>query len=181
QLIKRHAEKYFVGVHPSWQSNSSEAILKKEIETVGLLSGNRHIVISRQHYIKMKLPETYRRLINEGIELDFSMGYGTINGFRASIAAPFKWFDLLKNEVTNLTIYPFCFMEANSFYELKQTTEQTYKEMQQLYAAVKKVNGTFVTIWHNHFLGTDPLFAGWKEMYELFLREDLYWDFHQSA
>lgn len=181
QLIKRHAEKYFVGVHPSWQSNSSETILKKEIETVGLLSGNRHIVISRQHYIKMKLPETYRRLINEGIELDFSMGYGTVNGFRASIAAPFKWFDLSKNETTNLTVYPFCFMEANSFYELKQTTEQAYKEMQQLYAVVKKVNGTFVTIWHNHFLGTDPMFAGWKEMYELFLREDLYWDFHQSA
>ena len=181
QLIKRHAEKYFVGVHPSWKSNESEAVLKKEIETMGLLSGNRNIVISRQHYIKMKLPETCRRLIEQGIELDFSMGYGAINGFRASIASPFKWFDLVKNEATNLTIYPFCFMDANSFYELKQTPEQTYKEMQQLYTSVKKVNGTFVTIWHNHFLGTDPMFAGWKEIYELFLREDLYWDFHQSA
>lgn len=181
QLVRRHAEKYFVGVHPSWQSNASEAILKKEIETMGLLSGNRNIVISRQHYIKMKMPETYRRLINEGIELDFSMGYGTINGFRASIAAPFKWFDLLKNEATNLTVYPFCFMEANSFYELKQTPEEAYHELQKLYGAVKKVSGTFVTIWHNHFLGTDAMFSGWKEMYELFLREDLYWDFHMSA
>ena len=129
----------------------------------------------------MKLPETYQRLVREGIELDFSMGYGTVNGFRASVASPFKWFDLPKNETTNLTIYPFCFMDANSFYELKQSPEQTYKEMQQLYASVKKVNGAFVTIWHNHFLGTDPMFAGWKEIYELFLREDLYWDFHQSA
>lgn len=181
QLIRRHAEKYFVGVHPSWKSNEDETILKKEIETMGLLSGNRNIVISRQHYIKMKLPETYHRLIHQGIELDFSMGYGTTNGFRASIASPFKWFDLTNNEITNLTVYPFCFMEANSYYELKHTTEQAYKEMQQLYAAVKKVNGTFVTIWHNHFLGTDPMFAGWKEMYELFLREDLYWDFLQPA
>ena len=181
QLIKRHAEKYFVGVHPSWKSNESESILKKEIETMGLLSGNRNIVISRQHYIKMKLPETYRRLIEQGIELDFSMGYGSINGFRASIASPFKWFDLTKNKATNLTIYPFCFMDANSFYELKQNPEQTYNELKQLYGLVKKVNGTLVTIWHNHFLGTDPMFAGWKEMYALFLREDLYWDFHQSA
>lgn len=181
QLIKRHAAKYFVGVHPSWKSNESEGILKKEIETMGLLSGNRNIVISRQHYIKMVLPQTYQRLINEGIELDFSMGYGTVNGFRASVASPFKWFDLSKNAVTNLTIYPFCFMEANSFYELKQNPEQAYNEMKNLYAVVKKVNGTFVTIWHNHFLGADPMFAGWKEIYELFLREDLYWDFHQSA
>jgi hypothetical protein len=181
QLIKKHAEKYFIGIHPSWKSNEQEQIVKEEIALLGQLSGNRNIVISRQHYIKMTLPETYRRLINQGIELDFTMGYGTVNGFRASIASPFKWFDLAANEVTNLTLYPFCFMEANSYYELKQNPEQAYKELQQLYTAVKKVNGTFVTIWHNHFLGTDPLFTGWKEMYELFLREDLYWDFLQPA
>ena len=120
-------------------------------------------------------------LIREGIDLDFSMGYGTVNGFRGSIASPVKWFDLSTNETTNLTVYPFCYMEANSFYELKQTPEQAYKELQQLYAVVKKVNGTFVTIWHNHFLGTDPMFNGWKGMDELFLREDLYWDFLQPA
>ncbi|HET9055842.1 MAG TPA: polysaccharide deacetylase family protein [Chitinophagaceae bacterium] len=181
KLIKRHAEKYFVGVHPSWKSNESENILKKEIETMGQLSGSRKIVISRQHYIKMKLPETYQRLINAGIELDFSMGYGSVNGFRASIASPFKWFDITKNELTGLTVYPFCFMDANSFYELKQTPEQAYNELRQLYSTVKKINGTFVTVWHNHFLGTDPQFIGWKEMYELFLREDLYWDFLEPA
>jgi hypothetical protein len=25
------------------------------------------------------------------------------------------------------------------------------------------------TIWHNSFLGTDPEFEGWKEVYETFI------------
>ena len=33
-----------------------------------------------------------------------------------------------------------------------------------------------ITIWHNNFLGTDRSFAGWKEVYEIFLKEEVYWD-----
>jgi hypothetical protein len=33
-----------------------------------------------------------------------------------------------------------------------------------------------VTIWHNTFLGNDPQFAGWKKVYEVFLKEEIFWD-----
>ena len=33
-----------------------------------------------------------------------------------------------------------------------------------------------ISIWHNNFFGDDPLFKGWKEVYELFLEEVVYWD-----
>jgi hypothetical protein len=33
-----------------------------------------------------------------------------------------------------------------------------------------------ITIWHNTFLGTDINFKGWREVYELFMKEDVYWD-----
>jgi hypothetical protein len=73
-------------------------------------------------------------------------------------------------------IYPFCFMDANSYYEQKQTPQQAYTELMRYYAAVKKVRGCFITIWHNNFLGTDPALKGWKELYEIFMKEDAYWD-----
>ena len=99
------------------------------------------------------------------------MGYGSINGFRASVASPFYWYDLEKEETTGLLIYPFCFMEANSFFEQKYSPQQALDEIRQYYNTVKSVKGTFISIWHNTFLGTDKLFTGWREVYEKFIKE----------
>jgi len=56
-------------------------------------------------------------------------------------------------------------MEANSFFEKKQTPQQALEEMFQYYQTVKSVNGTLITIWHNTFLGTDELYKGWRDAY----------------
>jgi hypothetical protein len=124
---------------------------------------------SRQHYIRFELPSTYRKLLALGITDDYSMGYGSINGFRASIASTYFWYDLKNEEKTRLQIHPFCFMDANSFYEQQLSAEAASEELLQYFDAVKSVNGTMITIWHNNFLGTDPIFAGWKEVYQQFV------------
>lgn len=168
QLMKRHAKKYRTGLHPSWQSNFNAKLIAKEkkiLETATAMQINR----SRQHYIKMELPQTYRRLLAAGITHDYSMGYGSINGFRASVASPFYWYNLEEETATSLIIHPFCFMDANAFYEQKQDAAQSLLELMQYYRECKNVNGELITIFHNSFLGTDPLYSGWKEMYEQFL------------
>ncbi|MEP7373634.1 MAG: polysaccharide deacetylase family protein [Chitinophagaceae bacterium] len=169
-LIGDHLIRYPVAIHPSWRSGDEYSLLKKEIEVLQNITGNK-VVSSRQHYIRFTLPGTFRRLIDAGIQFDFSMGYGSINGFRASAACPFYWYDLEKEKQTELMLFPFCYMDANSFYEQKYTALQALEEMQHYYTVVNSVNGTFITIWHNHFLGTDKLYAGWKEVYEQFIRE----------
>jgi hypothetical protein len=174
-LVLYHAQGYTVGIHPSWQSGDDEKLLKEEIELLEYLS-NKPIEYSRQHYIRLELPLTYQRLLKNSIEKDFSMGYGTTNGFRASVASSFYWYDLEKEQESKLLLFPFCFMDANSFYEEKCNPQQAFSELMQYYRAIKKVNGLMITIWHNNFLGTDPKFAGWKEVYEVFLKEEVYWD-----
>lgn len=169
-IINRHSDQYSVGIHPSWQSGDDISLIEKEKKILERIC-EKAIVDSRQHYIRFTLPQTFRHLINAGIENDFSMGYGSINGFRASVASPFYWFDLEKNEATRLVLYPFCYMDANSFYEQKYTPEQAFEEMIQYHKIVKGVNGTMISIWHNNFLGTDNFYAGWKEVYEKFIRE----------
>lgn len=99
------------------------------------------------------------------------MGYGSINGFRASVASAFYWCSLSKEEQTDLRLHPFCFMDANSFYEQQYTAAQAYEEMLHYYKTYKDVNGTLITIWHNNFLGTDKTFTGWKELYEKFVKK----------
>ena len=175
ELIRYHAEKGIVGIHPSWQSSDNPRLLKQEIGWLEFIT-EQNIKHSRQHFIRLNLPQTYRQLQKAGIEKDFSMGYGTVNGFRASVASSFYWYDLEKEESTGLMIFPFCFMDANAFYEEKLAPHQALAELMRFYQIIKQVNGMMVTIWHNNFLGTAQLFKGWREVYEIFLKDEVYWD-----
>ena len=157
-------------LHPSWGSNEGFEVLKAEKKLLEEICGNT-IIKSRQHYIKFKLPETFLNLIKAQIKEDYSMGYGSINGFRASIANSFYWYDLSKEEKTCLLLHPFCFMDANSFYEQRQNVKSTFAELKHYFTVCKSVEGNLITIFHNHFLGSDPMFEGWKEMYEMFVKE----------
>jgi hypothetical protein len=167
-LIKQHALQYSIGIHPSWQSGDAEPLLWKEKKYLEEVSGVA-ITKSRQHYIRFTLPCSFRKLISAGITEDYSMGYGSINGFRASVASPFYWYDLEKEEQTSLKLIPFCYMDANSFYEQKLSATEALAEMLHYYREIKSVNGLLVTIWHNNFLGGDKRFVGWSEVYEEFL------------
>ncbi len=169
-LIHQHAGKYKIGLHPSWQSGDKKALLLEEKERLEKISGLK-ITKSRQHYIRMKLPNTYRLLLDASIREDYSMGYGSVNGFRASYSNAYYWYDLEKEEQTPLLLHPFCFMEANSFFEQKYTALQALDEMHYYFSELKRVEGTLITIWHNTFLGTAPLFTGWREVYAQFTKE----------
>lgn len=181
KLVQQHAKKYAIGLHPSWQSGDDPALLKKEKEQLEAMAGQddsggrsafsglNNLTSSRQHYIRFNLPAGYNRLIETGITNDYSMGYGSINGFRASVASPFYWYNLEKEEQTTLRVHPFCFMDANSFYEQKQTKEQTMEELKHYRSVCKEVNGVLCSIWHNNFLGTAKEFEGWRELYEEFI------------
>ena len=169
KLVKSLAAKYRVGLHPSWASNSEPHLLATEKGVLEEMIG-QPVTLSRQHYIMWELPQTFRKLLALGITDDYSMGYGSINGFRASIATPYYWYDLEREAPTALRLHPFAFMDANAFFEQQQTAEQSLKELLVYYNAVREVNGELLTIWHNTFLGTDPLFKGWREVYAQFLQ-----------
>lgn len=173
QLIKNHSAKYptSVAIHPSWQSGDDENILKQEIN---LLENIKQYAVtsSRQHYIRMSFPITYRLLIKYGIKHDYSMGYGSINGFRASYTLPYAWYDLEKETMTSLTIHPFCYMEANSFFEQKYSVSQAAEELQNYYNIVKQVKGKLITIFHNHFITEQPQWIAWRKMYQQFLEKN---------
>lgn len=168
KLIAQHALQYELGIHPSWASNEEEQLMENEKKLLEKLS-QKTVTKSRQHYIKMSFPKTYRKLLNYKITDDYSMGSGSINGFRASTASEFFWYDLERETITQLKVHPFCFMDANSFYEQKYTAAQAADELMHYYEQCKKVNGRLLTIFHNNFLGSSKEFFGWAKMYESFI------------
>jgi hypothetical protein len=174
-LVNYHAAGYKTGIHPSWRSGDNNQVFKQELESFMDITGSLPMY-NRFHYIRFNLPDDYRKLIGYGIMEDHSMGYGSINGFRASVTAAFYWYDVLADKLTDLRVQPFCWMDANSYYEQGFSAAQAFEELKHYHDAVKTVEGTLITISHNNFLSTELGFAGWKQVYEIFLDEVVYWD-----
>lgn len=174
-LINYHAAGYKTGIHPSWRSGDDNKVFRQELEAFVEIT-DALPMYNRFHYIRFNLPDDYRKLIGYGIMEDHSMGYGSINGFRASVTSAFYWYDVLADKLTDLRVQPFCWMDANSYYEQGFSAAQAFEELKHYHDAVKEVDGTLITISHNNFLSTEQGFAGWKQVYEIFLDEVVYWD-----
>jgi hypothetical protein len=170
QLIQRLRGEATIGIHPSYYADADEALLNKEKKKLEIILG-QPVVRSRQHYLRLQWPHTYRQLCAAGIKEDYTMGYAEKPGFRAGTCTPFYWFDLLANKSTTLTIFPFAFMEGSFAEDMRQLPEQARKTMLQLLAEVKKVNGFFSCIWHNHTLSDEGFWKGWRQVHDAVCRE----------
>jgi hypothetical protein len=163
KLITRLSERYKTGLHPSYLSNSDFNQLIKEKKRLDEIT-KKNTIRSRQHFLKLETPKTYQNLIKAGIKEDYTMGYATEIGFRASIATPYFWYDLKNEKATNLLITPFQVMDVTLKNYLKLSPEKALEEIQTLIQNTKAVNGTFSTLWHNSSFD-DKEWKGWREMY----------------
>lgn len=165
KLIHSIADYAEVGIHPGYVSNSNIYKLKTEHKRLETIL-NRHISKSRQHFLKLTLPDTYRNLLELDITNDYTMGYATMPGFRASIANPFYFYDLDSETETKLRIHPFMIMEGTFKYYLNQTPDDFLMSAKKLIDETKKVNGEFISLWHNDSLSDSGIWIGWRKAFE---------------
>ncbi len=164
-LIKSLADYAEVGIHPSYGSNHSPDKLRKEVATLSRIL-KRDVTRSRQHFLVLKLPETYRQLIDLDITDDYTMGYAVNIGFRAGICTPFYFYDLDMERPTSLRIHPFAVMDATLKYYMKIDPSKAMDYIRPLIDEVRKVNGDFISLWHNESMSENRVWAGWRLVYE---------------
>ncbi len=165
KLIKNIAKQNSIGIHPSYYSNVNNTYLPNEIAALKNIV-QHPIINSRQHFIRLFFPSTYQQLLNENIENDYSMGYATLPGFRASICTPFLWFNLQANTSTNLMLHPFAFMDGHLAENLKLTPTEAWAQIENLIKTVKNANGHFITIWHNSTVNNIGIWKNWQTIFE---------------
>lgn len=171
-LVRRLAHKDAIGIHPSYASNMHPEKIGMEKARLEKLSG-QPVLRSRQHFLKLRFPETYRNLLKAGIQEDHSMGYADATGFRAGLCIPFPWYDLGQEEITKLMIHPFAMMDGTLNQYNGMTKEQALERTGELAKVVKKAGGDFRFIWHNETSGGRHDWKGWNAMYEQIIRKVL--------
>jgi hypothetical protein len=154
-----------VGIHPSLTSGKQAEVLQSEIDRLSKIIGHK-IVNSRQHFLKVSFPGTCRELIKQGITDDYSLGYASNPGFRAGIADPFPFFDLVSNRSEQLIIHPVALMDVTLKDYLKTSPDEAIVLCRSFADTIKNVNGEFVSIWHNESFDESGRWKGWRKVYE---------------
>jgi hypothetical protein len=165
ELIKSLSDNSEVGIHPSYGSNFNHERLPKEIKRLSKVL-NREITKTRQHFLKLSFPETYHQLLELGLTDDYTMGFASEIGFRAGICDSFNFYDLDLETETKLRVHPFEVMDATLRYYMKVDVDEAINKIKPIIEEIKKVDGTFMSLWHNESLSNVSPWEGWRNVYE---------------
>ncbi|MDT8308807.1 MAG: polysaccharide deacetylase family protein [Bacteroidales bacterium] len=164
QQIRSLASVTEVGIHPSYEAFLDEEAMKQEIDTLEAITGKK-ITSSRQHFLRLSLPITYRILSRCGIREDYSLGFADRIGFRAGTTHPFRFFDLEANCETGLMLYPLTIMDGTLLDYMQLSPQKAIEKITLLAENTRRHHGTFVSLWHNESLGEYRRWKGWREVY----------------
>ncbi len=166
RYLKGIADFCEMGIHPSYRSNDSFEYLEEELQSLQRVL-KKDIKKSRQHFLKLRFPLTYRNLLQLEISDDYSMGYASTHGFRAGICTPFRFYDLEQEIETPLLIHPFPFMDGTFIYYLQQRPEDAWEIVSYYIETYRKYGGEFIPIWHNRIYSEkEPEWQGWNALFE---------------
>jgi hypothetical protein len=158
-----------IGIHPSYHSRYDYKLVEEEMHSLSNVL-NTTINSSRQHYLKLRIPNTYKSLLSTGIANDYTMGFASMPGFRAGTSHSFRFYDIKQEQTTFLKIHPFCVMDATFKTYLHYNEEQAFDTILDLIQKLKKVNGTFTPLWHNESMSEYGVWKGWSGLYEKMLQ-----------
>jgi hypothetical protein len=167
-----------IGIHFSLESHLS---LKKDLESPksgkAFIREHTHFVEktrnfplgSRQHFLAVSVPETWRQLEKMDIEFDASVGFAEAPGFRCGTCRPFRCFDAKNGKMLQVREIPLVAMDATFIHYLKSTPREALEQLKRLVTVVERYRGVFCLLWHNNTLCEED-YPGWRECYIDFLK-----------
>jgi hypothetical protein len=173
RLIRKLAERgYGLGIHPSYTSFQDAHRIGHEVKQLAQLSGQT-ITHSRQHFLRYRLPDTFRHLIDAGIRHDHSLALYSDLGFRTGMAVPYPWFDLAANRSTDLSLHPTHLMDRSLQRYQACTPEEAVERFRRLLQQVQAVGGRLELLFHNDALSEADDWEGWGASIQSMIAEAL--------
>jgi len=155
-------EGWEIGFHPGYSTSTNERAFNTELATIGTSlvrpqNGTEPVKIEggRQHFLKFKVPHTWRIWEKSGMRYDSTLGFVDHEGFRCGMCVPFKPFDLLENRILNIWEMPLTVMDCTLDLYRNMSFSQREDVLEKLLHVVKKHQGVFVMLWHNTYFGKE--------------------------
>ncbi len=142
-----------IGYHPGYAVHLDAKIFQGELDQLQSLVQQK-ISTGRQHYLRFKVPYTWRLWDHAGMEWESSMGYTQMPGFRCGTCYTYTVFDSLERKKLKIKEKPLLLMDATLVYYLKDWNRT---ELYAMKLSCKKHGGEWVTILHNDLVQHERL------------------------
>jgi hypothetical protein len=162
-LARLHAGGWEVAVHGSFDSYLDAGILRTQRQKMERLSGVPVCGV-RQHYVRLRLPDTFRAQVEADFAYDSTLGFRSAVGFRAGAAFPFHPFDTATGQSLPLVELPLTIMDGPLFWQLGLTPFEATARSLALLEKTRAVRGLAVLDWHQR-VWYEKRYPGWSQVY----------------
>ncbi|MFW6116518.1 MAG: polysaccharide deacetylase family protein [bacterium] len=172
-LVKRCIESvqrqgFEIGLHASYDAFGDRERLAEERRRLEATAG-QPVRAVRQHYLRFRVPDTWRDFERVGLRRDSTMAYADHEGFRCGTCHAFRPFDLERNRSLDLWELPLVVMDGTLRGYRGLTPKQAEQRVLTLANRCESVEGVFTMLWHNSSLSREWL--PWVSMYERLVQE----------
>ena len=165
KLLQRcETEGHEVGIHPSYNAYLDLSRMREEKRRLDHASGRPSSSV-RQHFLRFRVPETWRIQAELGLLYDTTLGYADHEGFRAGICHPFRPYDVSRDEVIDLWEIPLVAMDGTFQSYRGKSPEESLEIIKSLIGEIRKYRGVAVLLFHNTCYD-DLDFQGWGRVFE---------------
>jgi hypothetical protein len=156
-----------IGFHAGYHTLNDPERLAAEKARFDAAMGIEHYG-GRQHYLRFRVPDTWRHYEQLGLAYDSTVVYADYEGFRCGTCHPFRPFDIEEDRELDLWERPLIAMDGTLHQYRGLMPEEGEARILELATRCKAVEGTFALLWHNASL--DREWRPWAEMYQRVVR-----------
>jgi len=157
--------KHYIGLHPSYYANKDAKVFIAEYNFLQRCCGEYAVEKSRNHYLRLIVPESYGTFRDTRIIEDYTLGYFDKIGFRCGTCHSYRLYDFLKKEVLKINEFPLIVMDGTLLKYNRYSKEEAYSKVIKLIDKIKYYKGNFVFLWHNSSFNT-PEWKKYGNLYE---------------
>lgn len=154
---------HVMGFHPGYYSYIDPDVWQNEKASLERMI-NQSVSEGRQHYLKVKIPETLNIWNENNMLIDSSLGYADREGFRCGTGDEFPVYDFLNQKQMRLRERPLIVMEGTLCGARNYSIEQSLIVCRYYIEISKKYNSQLTLLFHNSSF-EDIDWSGWEKLY----------------
>ncbi|OGD78847.1 MAG: hypothetical protein A2Y64_01195 [Candidatus Coatesbacteria bacterium RBG_13_66_14] len=158
-----------VGVHYGYETAGDYKKLGAELSAFERATGSPPTG-GRAHYLRLRGPDDLRLIARTGLDYDSSLGFPDGPGYRVGTGGPYRVFDTVNGELTNLYELPLAVMDGALFKRYGDgnvDVDDAWVRVRPYLDSAREAGAALCILWHQRVFG--PAYPGWGEVYERIL------------